>query len=196
MFWAKVFRPFQVVPSSARTDMLWVTHLATGMAHTHYMSVGTVLRPVGCANATNKAIWRQLLSRNVERFRGGLVVKAHRVLYHSTLGSSVINNKKKPEAGAQRVPASQTSGWAGFVPSNIRGKWDPFFFSNTEVYSVIYNYGKVSLEHLLLSWYIHTHRQTHAHTYIYICIYIHIYIHTYIYISIYIYIYTYLHIYI
>jgi len=37
----------------------------------------------------------QLLSRNVERFRGGLVFKAHRLLHHSTLGSSVIKKKKK-----------------------------------------------------------------------------------------------------
>ena len=28
------------------------------------------------------------------RFRGGLVLKAHRLLYHSTLGSRVIKKKK------------------------------------------------------------------------------------------------------
>ena len=31
----------------------------------------------------------------MERFRGGLVSKAHRLLYHSTLGSRVINKKKR-----------------------------------------------------------------------------------------------------
>jgi len=31
----------------------------------------------------------------VERFRGGLVFKAHRFMYHSTLGSRVIKKKKK-----------------------------------------------------------------------------------------------------
>jgi len=31
----------------------------------------------------------------VQRFRGGLVFKAHRVLYHSTLGLRVIKKKKK-----------------------------------------------------------------------------------------------------
>jgi hypothetical protein len=31
----------------------------------------------------------------VERFRGGLVFEAHRLLYHSTLGSRVIKKKKK-----------------------------------------------------------------------------------------------------
>jgi len=33
--------------------------------------------------------------RNVQRFRGGLVFKAHRLLYHATLGSRVIKKKKK-----------------------------------------------------------------------------------------------------
>jgi len=37
----------------------------------------------------------KLLHRNVQRFRGGLVFKAHRLLYHSTLGSRVIKKKKK-----------------------------------------------------------------------------------------------------
>ena len=36
----------------------------------------------------------RLLSRNVKRFRGGLVCKAHRLLYHSTLGLRVIKKKK------------------------------------------------------------------------------------------------------
>ena len=31
-----------------------------------------------------------LLHRNVQRFRGGLVFKAHRLMYHSTLGLRVI----------------------------------------------------------------------------------------------------------
>jgi len=36
--------------------------------------------------------------RNVERFRGGLALKAHRLLYHSTLGLRVIKKKKKKAA--------------------------------------------------------------------------------------------------
>jgi len=40
----------------------------------------------------------QLLGRNVQRFRGGLVFKAHRLLYHSTLGLRVITKKKKRES--------------------------------------------------------------------------------------------------
>jgi len=31
----------------------------------------------------------------VQRFRGGLVFKAHRLVYHSTLGLRVIKKKKK-----------------------------------------------------------------------------------------------------
>ena len=35
----------------------------------------------------------QARERNVKRLRGGLVFKAHRLLYHSTLGLRVIQNK-------------------------------------------------------------------------------------------------------
>ena len=37
----------------------------------------------------------QLLRRNVKRFRGGLVFKAHRLLYHSSLGLRVIKKKTR-----------------------------------------------------------------------------------------------------
>ena len=41
------------------------------------------------------------LSRNVKRFRGGPVFKAHRLSYHSILGSRVINKEDKvPRTGA------------------------------------------------------------------------------------------------
>ena len=36
-----------------------------------------------------------LLHRNIQRFRSGLVFKARRLLYHSTLGLRVIKKKKK-----------------------------------------------------------------------------------------------------
>ena len=35
----------------------------------------------------------QLLYRNVQRFRGGLICKAHRRLYYSILGLRVIKKK-------------------------------------------------------------------------------------------------------
>ena len=41
------------------------------------------------------SIQEQLLRRIGERFPGGLVSKAHRLLYHSTLGSRPIKKKKK-----------------------------------------------------------------------------------------------------
>ena len=37
----------------------------------------------------------QRLRRDVKRFRGGLLFKAHRLLYHSNLGVRVIKKKKK-----------------------------------------------------------------------------------------------------
>ena len=46
----------------------------------------------------------QPLSRDVERFRGGLVFEAHRFLYHSTLSSS---NKEEGEAPVRRPVSSQ-----------------------------------------------------------------------------------------
>ena len=45
------------------------------------------------------SIQKPLLSRNVERFRGGPVFKAHRLLYHSTLGSKLMVKKKRPARG-------------------------------------------------------------------------------------------------
>ena len=51
------------------------------------------------------SISEQPLGRNVKRFRGGLVFKAHRLLYHSTLGSRVI--KKNPRPGPPRQRAQE-----------------------------------------------------------------------------------------
>ena len=39
--------------------------------------------------------YRNSPQRNVQRFRGGLEFKAHRLMYHSTLGMGVIKMKKK-----------------------------------------------------------------------------------------------------
>jgi len=51
-----------------------------------------------------------LQRRNVQRFRGGLVFKAHRLLYHSTLGLRVIKKKKKmPSQWLQRLHWSHWS---------------------------------------------------------------------------------------
>jgi len=51
------------------------------------------------------SISEQLLYRNVQRFRGGLVFKAHRLVYHSTIGWRLIQKKKKkvPESTLEDV---------------------------------------------------------------------------------------------
>ena len=52
---------------------------------------------------TQFSIQEKLLRRNVKRFRGGLVFKAHRLLYHSTLGSRVTKKKKKKRLNGHLV---------------------------------------------------------------------------------------------
>jgi len=52
----------------------------------------------------------------MQRFRGGLVFKAHRLVYHSTLGSRVIKR------GRRRYPP-KTPQWAGSeVPDENAGE--------------------------------------------------------------------------
>ena len=46
---------------------------------------------------------------NVKQFRGGLVSKAHRLVYHSTLGLRVINKKKSAGPQGQRQPPTGTA---------------------------------------------------------------------------------------
>ena len=52
----------------------------------------------------------QLLRRNVKRFRGGLVLKVHRLLFHPTLGLRVIKKKKKGQDVLPAVPLSANCG--------------------------------------------------------------------------------------
>ena len=51
----------------------------------------------------------QLLRSNVMRFRGGLIFKAHRLWYHSTLGLNVIKKSLTCERSAvwDRAPRPQ-----------------------------------------------------------------------------------------
>ena len=55
----------------------------------------------GVSEGRQFSIEEQLIGRNVERFQGGLVLKAHRWLYHSTLSSRVIKKKKKKKKAAR-----------------------------------------------------------------------------------------------
>jgi len=52
---------------------------------------------------------QQLIRRNVKRFRGGLVFKAHRLVYHSTLGLRVIQLKKEKIGLPQAPPPAAWS---------------------------------------------------------------------------------------
>ena len=52
----------------------------------------------GSLPTENLSPQEQLLSRNAERFRGGLVYKAHRLFFHSALGSRVIKKKGRERA--------------------------------------------------------------------------------------------------
>ena len=49
------------------------------------------------------SLLEQQLRRNAKRFPGGLVFKAPRLLYHSTLGSRTIKKKKNDGPGVERV---------------------------------------------------------------------------------------------
>ena len=59
--------------------------------------VSTLVADVGLSGKDSQrpSELRQLLHRNVQRFRGGLVFKAHRLLHHSALGLRVIKKEKK-----------------------------------------------------------------------------------------------------
>ena len=52
----------------------------------------------------------QLLYRNMQRFGDGLGLKAHRLLYHSTLGLRVIKKKKIPYGGQHCTMRTKFSG--------------------------------------------------------------------------------------
>ena len=67
--------------------------------------------------------YEQLLRRNVKRFRGGLVFKAHILLNHSTLGSTVIKEKKESTL-VPRLQALRSKiiiGQGSYVGSTVAG---------------------------------------------------------------------------
>jgi hypothetical protein len=74
--------------------------LAHSAPHTSSIRAGSKRYPcwylvVLVLSSVQFSIQEQLLRRDVKRFRGGLVFKAHRLLSHSTLGSRVIKKEKK-----------------------------------------------------------------------------------------------------
>ena len=62
------------------------------------------------------SISEQLLRRIVKQSRGGLVFKAHRLLYHSTLGSRAI--KKKKVGGTWPVIKASMGAWLWHAREN------------------------------------------------------------------------------
>ena len=66
---------------------------------------------------------------NVQRFRGGLVFKAHRLVYHSTLGVRVIKKKKhglvnysSPGVGVEKERRGEhrARGWGAVACERVR----------------------------------------------------------------------------
>ena len=91
--------PFRQMPAPA--PAFAPTHDSSREAPAAGVGRGEGCTQVWCPASTSSA-WKteeQLLRRNVERCRGGLVFKAHRWLYHSALVSRVLKRKKKDNEG-------------------------------------------------------------------------------------------------
>ena len=58
----------------------------------------------------------------MNRFRGGLVFKAHRLLYHSTLGSRVIKKKKRRTSWTMPLPVEPNVGAASGEEVGVQSK--------------------------------------------------------------------------
>ena len=72
------------------------------------------------------SISEQLLCRNVKRFRGGLVFKARRLVYHSTLGWKVMKKKRQPSRGGLGSTQGPSRVIQTSFVSNISGNAGPF----------------------------------------------------------------------
>ena len=93
----------------------------------------------------------QVRSRNVERFRGGLVFEAQRLSYHSTLGWIVIKKKEKKggrwcEVGGGWVGAQGGSTEAGVRKQETRGR-GPHTLSPALTLSRTHKHTRISLSH-------------------------------------------------
>jgi len=53
--------------------------------------------------------------QSTERFRGGLVFKAQRLVYHSTLGFRVIKKKKNSQLSRTRFAPGMSQGLQGYL---------------------------------------------------------------------------------
>ena len=77
---------------------------------------GRHIHRVGLGQARRDVLEAVAGDRNVKRFRGGLVFKAHRLFYHSTLGLRVIKKKKVEED--ERAAPTFVSGYSFFYYSH------------------------------------------------------------------------------
>jgi len=72
-----------------------------------------------------RLIYELLLRRNVKRFRGGLVFKAHRHVYHSTLGLRVIKMRRRRGDAFPSKQARNGEGFRGSVQVKLSGSSPP-----------------------------------------------------------------------
>ena len=73
-----------------------------------------MLKLGGTAVGVLSRVEEQLLSRNVQRFRGVLVFEAHRLVYHSILGVRVIKKKKPLGRSAAERTGNNSKGFKNF----------------------------------------------------------------------------------
>ena len=109
-------------------------------SHTHTLTLTLTLThshahtrwsPSSRASTPRIGAWYyQLLSRNVKRFRGGFVSKAHRRVYHSTPGSRVIKKREdyRPSHTSQidcfcfQIPGRKQTKSVSFIQGIFRAK--------------------------------------------------------------------------
>ena len=129
--------------------------------------------------------------RNVQRFQRGLVFKAHRPLYHSSLGLKVIKKKKRRWSPLQGLGTPALS--AGRRLAVSHGKRDLlcglgfgymyiYIYIYIYIYTYIYMYTYIYIYTNVMWWCINTN----IYLFKYICIHIYVYMYIYIYIYIYI----------
>ena len=105
---------------------------------------GVRVVPSALMPATN-----QLLHSNVQRFRGGLVFKAHRLLYHSTLGLRVVKKKKKVVPSPLMAATSEaTRSWNGSFTCHAR-----FYLIQSVFKGVLQKLTPLQIRQLILYYY-------------------------------------------
>ena len=92
----------------------WRIHSPCGRQYRRDMVVLGMPPPFGVwMHACQFSVSEQILRTSLKRFRGGLVFRAHRLLYHSTLGSRVKRENRS-------TPASHRTS-KGFCEETGRG---------------------------------------------------------------------------